>query len=194
MSGLTGFGWSVIGAAVAVAVLHTVLGPDHYLPFLMIGRARRWSALRTVIVTVVCGIGHVASSVLLGCVGLGLGWTVGRIQSLEGMRGSFSAWILGLRGDRRALPALRRTTEDSVAFVALEAAAATVRLGDDAGFERLVGGLEEEDPRLRARSLMVLQARTGSSMDFRADDPAEDRAAAVARWRAWLRSRREAGA
>ena len=40
MSGLDGFGWGVIATAVAVAVVHTLLGPDHYLPFIMIGRVR----------------------------------------------------------------------------------------------------------------------------------------------------------
>jgi len=94
MSGLDGFGWGVIATAVAVAVVHTLLGPDHYLPFIMIGRARRWSAARTIVITAVCGVGHVASSVFLGLAGLAFGWTIGRIQAAEGLRGNLSAWIL----------------------------------------------------------------------------------------------------
>lgn len=94
MSGVDGFGWGVIATAVAVAVIHTLLGPDHYLPFIMIGRARRWSAARTISITAACGVGHVASSVLLGVAGLAFGWTIGRIQAAEGLRGNLSAWIL----------------------------------------------------------------------------------------------------
>ncbi|NIR37211.1 MAG: hypothetical protein GWN73_15615, partial [Actinobacteria bacterium] len=57
--------WSLLAAAVGVAVTHTALGPDHYLPFVMLARARKWSWARTLTVTGICGLGHVASSVLL---------------------------------------------------------------------------------------------------------------------------------
>jgi HEAT repeat protein len=99
---------------------------------------------------------------------------------------SLAAWIVGWRGDRRVLPQLERATHDSVSFVALEAAAAMLRLGDDGGLPRLVQGLEDPDPRLRSKSLIVLEERTGQTMDFRPDDHPQERAAAVGRWRAWL--------
>ena len=38
---------ALTGAAVATGVLHTLI-PGHWLPFVMIGRARGWSAGRTV--------------------------------------------------------------------------------------------------------------------------------------------------
>lgn len=107
---MTGFSASVILAAMGVGVVHTVLGPDHYLPFLMIGRARGWSRLRTVTAALVCGLAHILSSVLLGGVGLALGVTVARLEQVEGGRGSLAAWAIvafglayGVWGVRRAL-------------------------------------------------------------------------------------------
>ena len=35
--------WMVLAAA-ALGVVHTLLGPDHYLPFIFLSRARGWSA------------------------------------------------------------------------------------------------------------------------------------------------------
>ena len=63
---VSGFSLSVIAAAGGIAFLHTILGPDHYLPFIVMARARSWSMARTLLVTAVCGLGHVASSILLG--------------------------------------------------------------------------------------------------------------------------------
>lgn len=81
-------------AAGGVAVIHTLLGPDHYLPFIMLARARRWSPGRTALVTALCGIGHVASSVVLGLVGVGLGVAVAGLERIESARGSLAAWAL----------------------------------------------------------------------------------------------------
>ena len=86
--------WSLITAAVGVAVIHTVLGPDHYLPFVMLGRARHWSVRRTVGITALFGVAHVVSSVLLGTLGLAAGVAVGRLSAWEQARGTLAAWML----------------------------------------------------------------------------------------------------
>jgi hypothetical protein len=91
---ITGFAWSVLLAAAGVGFIHTVLGPDHYLPFVMIGRARRWSPARTAGAAALCGIAHVASSLVLGWLGIGLGWSVARLEAVEGGRGGWAAWSL----------------------------------------------------------------------------------------------------
>jgi len=77
-----------------VAVLHTLAGPDHYLPFIVMGRARRWSALRTIGWTVLCGAGHVGSSVLLAVAGVLLGYGLEHVQLVEEWRGSLAAWAM----------------------------------------------------------------------------------------------------
>lgn len=59
-------------AAVTVGGLHS-LAPDHWVPFAAIARARRWSAARTAVVTLLCGFGHVTTSALLGLLGLFFG-------------------------------------------------------------------------------------------------------------------------
>ena len=99
--------WSLVAAAFGVGVVHTLLGPDHYLPFIMLARARGWSRLRTVLVTFACGLGHVASSVILGGLGIVLGVAIGRLETVEGGRGSIAAWAMVAFGIAYALWGLR---------------------------------------------------------------------------------------
>lgn len=88
------FSIDLLVAAAALALTHTVLGPDHTLPFIMLGRAQRWTARRTLVVTAVCGLGHVLSSLLLGGIGLALGYGVARVTKAEAVRGDLAAWAL----------------------------------------------------------------------------------------------------
>lgn len=86
--------WSLAGIAVTVGCLHTLLGPDHYLPFVAMSRAGKWSMRKTLIVTWLCGVGHVASSLVLGLVGIALGLAVNRLEGIEETRGGIAAWLL----------------------------------------------------------------------------------------------------
>lgn len=80
--------------AASIGIVHTITGPDHYLPFIVLSRARNWSRSRTLAVTGLCGVGHVLGSVILGVLGITLGLAVGRVQALEGVRGDMAAWLL----------------------------------------------------------------------------------------------------
>lgn len=84
----------LIGTAVTIALLHTAMGPDHYLPFIALSRSRKWSLSKTLWWTVVCGCGHVWSSVLLGLGGAAIGWSVSKIEGLEVLRGGVAGWSL----------------------------------------------------------------------------------------------------
>jgi sulfite exporter TauE/SafE len=84
----------LIVTAASIAFLHTVLGPDHYLVFTALGKARNWSLPRTLAVTFYCGLGHVMSSVLLGGIGILLGAELGRLVAIEGMRGNLAGYAL----------------------------------------------------------------------------------------------------
>ncbi|MDP5070115.1 MAG: hypothetical protein NWQ45_04370 [Congregibacter sp.] len=84
----------LIWGAASIAFLHTVIGVDHYLPFIAIGKARRWTLRRTLGITALCGLGHVTGSVLLGLVGVALGVALQRLEFIESLRGSFAAWGL----------------------------------------------------------------------------------------------------
>lgn len=80
--------------AASIGFIHTLLGPDHYVPFVAMGAARRWTMRRTLLVTSLCGLGHVAGSVVIGAVGIGIGVALHRLEWLEGVRGDAAAWLL----------------------------------------------------------------------------------------------------
>ena len=83
------------GAAVAsIAFFHTITGPDHYLPFIMIGRARKWSTLKTSMLTMACGLGHVLSSIILAIIAIFFGSLLTKIEWIEESRGELAAWML----------------------------------------------------------------------------------------------------
>jgi hypothetical protein len=84
--------------ALALGFTHTLLGPDHYLPFIVIARARQWRLGRTMALTLACGLGHVGSSVVLGLVGAAAGAALGSLEAIEGVRGGLAAWSLLLFG------------------------------------------------------------------------------------------------
>lgn len=84
--------------AIGIACLHTITGPDHYVPFIALSKSRGWSFGKTLWWTIVCGCGHVWSSVLLGLGGAALGWSLSKIGWLENVRGNFAGWLLLLSG------------------------------------------------------------------------------------------------
>lgn len=84
----------LIISAASIGFFHTLFGPDHYLPFIVMARARKWSLWKTCWITVACGIGHIGSSVLLGIAGIALGIAVQRLEFVESVRGDIAAWAL----------------------------------------------------------------------------------------------------
>jgi ABC-type nickel/cobalt efflux system permease component RcnA len=80
--------------AASIGLVHTLLGPDHYLPFVAMGAARRWSTRKTLWITSLCGVGHVLGSIVIGFVGIAIGVSIGKIEWLEGVRGDTAAWLL----------------------------------------------------------------------------------------------------
>ncbi len=80
--------------AASIGFLHTLFGPDHYVPFVMMARAGRWSRAKTVAVTLGCGLAHLLSSVVLGAIGIALGVVVSRLEVVESFRGRLAAWLL----------------------------------------------------------------------------------------------------
>jgi nickel/cobalt transporter (NicO) family protein len=79
--------------AISIGFFHTLLGPDHYLPFIVLSQARNWSLKKTMIITFLCGLGHVLSSVILGFVGILVGASVTKLVSVESFRGNIAAWL-----------------------------------------------------------------------------------------------------
>ncbi len=84
----------LIVAAASIGFLHTLLGPDHYVPFIMMSWARQWSAPKTAAITLICALGHIVGSVVLGLVGVSLGLALKGLEWTESVRGNVAAWLL----------------------------------------------------------------------------------------------------
>jgi ABC-type nickel/cobalt efflux system permease component RcnA len=84
----------IAGTAASIGFVHTLLGPDHYLPFIVMSRAREWSLPKTLFISFLCGLGHVLSSIVLGFAGIALGTAVFKLEAIESFRGSAAAWLL----------------------------------------------------------------------------------------------------
>lgn len=85
---------ALLATAAFIGVFHTLTGPDHYVPFVAMSRVRGWSLTRTMGITLVCGVGHVIGSVVLGVVGISFGLAIGGIEAFTGVRGSVAGWLL----------------------------------------------------------------------------------------------------
>jgi ABC-type nickel/cobalt efflux system permease component RcnA len=82
------------GTAATIAFVHTLLGPDHYLPFVAMAKSRGWSVGKAVRTTVLCGSGHIVGSVVLGFVGIYASIQLGALDWIEVVRGDIAAWAL----------------------------------------------------------------------------------------------------
>ena len=83
----------LLASTVSIAFLHS-LAPDHWMPFAVIGKAKKWSRPKLILITLISGIGHVGSSILLGSLGLFLGLGLSGIKTLESRRGEIALWLL----------------------------------------------------------------------------------------------------
>jgi len=80
--------------AASIGFVHTLLGTDHYLPFIILSKSRAWSFQKTIFITFLCGIGHVLGSVFLGLAGIIFGAALGRLEAIESLRGGIASWLL----------------------------------------------------------------------------------------------------
>jgi len=101
----------LVAAAISVGSVHTV-APDHWMPFAVLARAERWSARRTALVTALCGLGHVTTSVALGVLAVVFGRELFELfgRRLESVAGlllvgfgvAYAIWGLHRRVSQRA--------------------------------------------------------------------------------------------
>ncbi|MCL6581127.1 MAG: hypothetical protein K6U08_05870 [Firmicutes bacterium] len=98
----SGFGPVLIAGAATVGALHALL-PDHWLPFVLLSRARGWNVRRSLVAAVIGGLAHLGSTAALGVLVAFLGAEalerVGTGAELAGagVLGVFGA-VLALRG------------------------------------------------------------------------------------------------
>ena len=85
---------TLASTAFVLGAVHTALGPDHYLPFVALARARTWTLRRAVAVALACGVAHVGSSALLGLVGFVGGRSVAELVAFDTARAPLAGWLL----------------------------------------------------------------------------------------------------
>jgi nickel/cobalt exporter len=102
----------LLTTAASVGVIHTLLGPDHYLPFVAMARVGAWSRRKALAITALCGLGHVAGSVVLGLIGIAFGLSLSGLEAFESSRGSVAAWALILFGLLYMIWGFRRAKRD----------------------------------------------------------------------------------
>src|SRR6516164_1321576 len=84
--------------AISISSIHTMSGPDHYLPFIVLSRSGKWSPFKTYMLTTICGLGHIFSSVILGLIAVVLGWQLNKISWFQDLRGNVSSSALLIFG------------------------------------------------------------------------------------------------
>jgi nickel/cobalt exporter len=121
----TTFFASVAATGFAVAFLHAAL-PTHWLPFVLVGRAQKWSTGRTLGVTLLAGLGHVGLTILLGLAVVAAGlvaqphlgdsfhWIVGGLMAAIGV-----FYLVKGRHRHASLDTSRKFTSDRAAITAL---------------------------------------------------------------------------
>lgn len=63
---------ALLAATFSVAFFHT-FSPDHWVPFVLLGRAKKWPIAKTELTAFVAGIGHIGTSVLIALIGIFVG-------------------------------------------------------------------------------------------------------------------------
>ena len=84
----------LLTTAVSIAFIHTIIGVDHYIPFIVLSRANNWGVKKTMLIVLVCGLAHVLSSVALGFAGIALSAGVSLLVDIEGIRGEIATYFL----------------------------------------------------------------------------------------------------
>jgi len=79
--------------AASIGFIHTIFGPDHYLPFIVLAKSRKWSYRKTGMITLACGLGHVGSSIVFGLIGVIFGLGIHKLENLEAGRGGLVGWL-----------------------------------------------------------------------------------------------------
>lgn len=111
----------LIWSALTIGLVHA-LAPDHWLPVAMIGRARKWSVPRLLGITLLAGVGHIMSSVVIGGIGIAAGLALARVQRFEGSRAQIAGLLLIGFGIAYAVWGLKQARRHHLEERSLEAA------------------------------------------------------------------------
>jgi len=79
--------------AISLGFLHTLSGPDHYIPFIAFAKAGNWTIKRTAWFTGLCGIAHIGGALLIGLAVSNFAPKLPFLHDFASLRGSFIAWL-----------------------------------------------------------------------------------------------------
>jgi nickel/cobalt transporter (NicO) family protein len=105
--------FALVSSAALVGFLHTIFGPDHYLPFVALAHAGRWRTQKTMLVTFVCGVGHILGALMIGWLGVALGSGVVHVAKIESARNEIAAWVFILFGLAYLIWGLRKARQQN---------------------------------------------------------------------------------
>jgi nickel/cobalt exporter len=98
----------VVAGSAVVGVIHALL-PDHWVPFVVLSKARRWDLRRSLTAVVAGGLAHLASTAALGLLLAVLGAkTIERIGPAAELTGAGILAVFGLVLSLRGMKAARR--------------------------------------------------------------------------------------
>ena len=80
-------------STLSIAFVHA-LAPDHWMPFVALGKAQKWSKTKLGVAAFIGGIFHVGSTILLGSIGILLGFSLSRVTTAESQRAQVALWLL----------------------------------------------------------------------------------------------------
>jgi hypothetical protein len=81
--------FSLVAGGFAAAFLHAAL-PTHWLPFVLVGRAQRWSLPRSLMVVTAAGLAHIATTVVVGSLIVAAGMAMDEVVA------GFLPWLSAL--------------------------------------------------------------------------------------------------
>jgi len=102
----------LLGTAITIAFVHTFIGIDHYIPFIALSGANKWTMKKTFVIVFVCGLAHVLSSVALGFAGIALSSGVGFLVDIESIRGEIATYFLIAFGLIYTIYGIRRSVKN----------------------------------------------------------------------------------
>jgi nickel/cobalt transporter (NicO) family protein len=78
-----------------IAAMHAAL-PTHWLPFALVGRSQKWPVMKTVLITMLAGLGHVSMTALIGFLTAWVGMGMHRVA--ERFSHQLGGWVLIIFG------------------------------------------------------------------------------------------------
>ena len=88
----------IAGSAASIGFVHTILGPDHYLPLVAMAKTNGWSATKTAIYVEVSGVSPLLGTLVVGSLVFLLGFAFLNIETVQALRSNFAGWFLILFG------------------------------------------------------------------------------------------------